>query len=245
MEPAPSRAIAGFADWAATYDTTIAHEVEQYSGMPYAEVLRRVCEAAAPAPGAQVLDIGTGTGTLALGVARQLETGHVVGIDPTAQMLARAEENARKTGLAGRVEFRCAPAEALPFPDASFDAVVSSIALHHTQVRQSLREIARVLKPGGRLVAADMGRNRKWETSLGALVLPAMAVYYLATKRSVKMMRAEMAAFRQLFLKEEWEALLPEAGLCAPQVQEFRHPKSEWYSSILIIQAGKEFLGAC
>jgi len=239
MSETPSRAVAGFAAWAATYDQTVAEEVEKYSGMPYAEVLQRVCDAAGLAPGAQVLDVGTGTGTLALAVARQLAEGRVVGIDLTPPMLERATQNARRAGLADRIEFRCAPAEALPFPDASFDVVVSSIALHHTRVRESLREIARVLRPGGCLAAADMARNAKWETSLGFLVLPALALFYLATKRSLAMMRAEMAAYRQLFLRQEWEAMLQEVGLSGIEVQEYPHPTSEWYSSMLVIRASK------
>jgi ubiquinone/menaquinone biosynthesis C-methylase UbiE len=235
----PSKAVTGFSAWAATYDRTVAKEVEQYSGMPYTEMLRRVVEAANVAPNAQVLDVGTGTGTLALAIAERLTEGRVVGIDPTEAMLNRAREHARQAGLAGRIEFRAASVEALPFADASFDAIVSSIALHHTTVRKAVPEMVRVLKPGGRLAVADMSRNVRWESGLGLLILPLMAVYYLVTKRSIAMMRAEMAAYHQFFLKEEWEAMLRDAGLDPVEVQEFRHPTSQWYPSMLIIRADK------
>ncbi len=237
MSATASKAVAGFTEWAATYDQTVAREVEKYGGMPYAELLRRVIEAANVAPAEQVLDIGTGTGALALAIARQLDEGRLVGIDPTVEMLRRAQENAERLGLAGRVEFRRAAAEALPFPDASFDVVVSSLTLHHTQVLPSLCEIARVLKPGGRLAIADMARNVKLETTLGVLLRPLLALFYLIGKRSLAMMRAEVAAYGQMYGKEEWEAMLHKAGFQSAEIQENPHPTSQWYSSILIIRA--------
>jgi len=239
----PTNAVTGFRAWAATYDQTVAREVEQYSGMPYTEMLERVVAAANVAPEAEVLDIGTGTGTLALAIAERLTEGRVVGIDPTEAMLARARENVQRAGLADRIEFRAASAEALPFADASFDVVVSSIALHHTTVSRALPEMVRVLRPGGRLAVADMSRNVRWQSGVGHLILPLMGIYYLVTKRSIAMMRAEMAAYHQFFLKEEWEAMLRGLGLSPVEVQEFRHPTSQWYPSMLIVRACKPQAG--
>ncbi len=239
MRATPTDAVAGFTAWAATYDETIAKEVEQYSGVPYAEVLQRVCETAAPAPDAQVLDIGTGTGALALLLAQRVPGGGVVGIDPTAAMLERARGNALRCEMGERVRFCKGAAEALPFPAESFDIVVSSIAMHHTVVRQSLSEIARVLRPGGRVVIADMARNAKWESTLGILLVPLLMLYYLFSERSWKIARAELAAYRQLFLKDEWEEMLREAGLRDGVVQALTHPTSEWYPGLLFIEASK------
>ncbi len=235
---ATNNAVTGFRAWAATYDRSIAKQVEQYSGMSYEEMLRRVADSAALTPGAQVLDVGIGTGALAMTVADRLSDGQVTGIDATEAMLRQAEENVRAAGLSDRIELRQAWAESLPFADASFDAVVSSIALHHTSVRQSLREMARVLRPGGRLAVADMSLPH-WPGCL-LLLLPAVTfLYYVLVVRSIPMMRAEMAALRQAFHKEQWEVMLRDAGFASIEVREFRNPAQRWYPSMLIIEASK------
>jgi ubiquinone/menaquinone biosynthesis C-methylase UbiE len=236
---ATSKAVAGFSVWAATYEETVANEVFKYAGMPYEQVLSYVADTAQIEPRSQVLDIGTGTGALALAIAGQLVSGRIVGIDPTAAMLERARANATRLGLVDKVHFDQAPAEALPYPDGTFDVVVSSLAMHHTHVPTTLGEIVRVLKPGGRLAIADMSRNVRLDSLLGFLVKPLLGLFYLASKRSIAMTRAEMEAYGQMYTASDWERLLAEAGLLQVQVREYPHPNSQWYSSVLIIQAGK------
>jgi ubiquinone/menaquinone biosynthesis C-methylase UbiE len=106
-------------------------------------------------PGDAVLDIGCGTGTLALACARQAGAGApVFGIDASQQMIARARRKARGT----HVEFVVGTVEALPFDNARFDLVLSTLMLHHLPrpAREACaREARRVLRPGGRFVACD------------------------------------------------------------------------------------------
>lgn len=110
-------------------------------------------------PGESVLDVGCGTGTLALTAKRRVgPTGIVHGIDASPEMIARATRKAKKAGA--DVTFRTAVVEALPFPDREFDVVLSTLMLHHLPRptrEQSAREIRRVLKPGGRVLAVDFG----------------------------------------------------------------------------------------
>lgn len=111
-------------------------------------------------PGESVLDVGCGTGVLtrlaALTVGR---TGYVIGIDPAAKMIGVAKKNALSQG--SRAEFRLAVIEDLPFEDNHFDCVLSSAMLHHLPPDlkvKGLKEVRRVLKPGGRLVLVDVDR---------------------------------------------------------------------------------------
>jgi arsenite methyltransferase len=106
-----------------------------------------------------VLDVGCGRGLLLIGAARRLTSGKAIGVDiwqrksMAGNRLEAALENARLEGVAERVEVQDADARQLPFPDASFDVVVSALVLHNIPGQagrqQAAREMARVLKPGG------------------------------------------------------------------------------------------------
>jgi ubiquinone/menaquinone biosynthesis C-methylase UbiE len=113
-------------------------------------------------PGEQVLDVGCGTGTLALTVQRRVgSTGRVVGIDPSEQQIAYARAKAARRHLP--TDFQIGVIEQLAFPDQAFDVVFSTLMMHHLPApvkRQGLAEIARVLKPGGRLIIADFAHKK-------------------------------------------------------------------------------------
>ena len=122
---------------------------------------RHLLDLARVTGGERLLDIGCGTGALAIEAkARIGPSGFVAGIDPSARMIARARRKAQRRALA--IDFREAAAERLPFPDSQFDVVTSTLMLHHLPrpVRESaLAEASRVLKPGGRVLAVDFGSS--------------------------------------------------------------------------------------
>jgi ubiquinone/menaquinone biosynthesis C-methylase UbiE len=114
-------------------------------------------------PGDQVLDVGCGTGMLALDVQRRVgSAGRVVGIDPGNEQIARARAKAARRHVP--IAFQIGVIEQLTFPDQTFDVVLSTLMMHHLPTRlkvQGLAEIARVLKPGGRVVIADFTRKQE------------------------------------------------------------------------------------
>lgn len=106
----------------------------------------------------EVLDLGCGTGTLAIAMARAAGRARITGIDGDAEILDIAR---RKEGSEG-IDFVTGLADALPFDDGSFDRVVCSLLLHHLEPavkRAALAEVRRVLRRGGRLHVADFGRS--------------------------------------------------------------------------------------
>jgi ubiquinone/menaquinone biosynthesis C-methylase UbiE len=114
-------------------------------------------------PGETVLDVGCGTGTLAMEVARRVgRAGRVAGIDPGRQQIVRARAKAARRNVP--IEFQSGVIEQLAFPDQTFDVVFSTLMMHHLPAplkRQGIAEIARVLKPGGRLVIADFTHKQE------------------------------------------------------------------------------------
>lgn len=120
----------------------------------------RTIEHALLKPGESILDVGCGTGAVTIPAKKRVGIdGKAVGIDPSPEMIAVARKKASRANL--DIDFRVGVIESLPFPDYSFDAVTSSLMMHHLprdlQAR-GLAEVYRVLKPGGRVLIADLMR---------------------------------------------------------------------------------------
>ena len=125
--------------------------VESFAGVANPWVLGRL------APGERVLDLGSGAGTDSLIAAQMVgEHGHVTGIDMTPEMLAKARAAATEMG-ASNVEFVESEAERLPFPDESFDVVISNGVIDLIPDKDAVfAELFRVLAPGGHIQIADV-----------------------------------------------------------------------------------------
>jgi ubiquinone/menaquinone biosynthesis C-methylase UbiE len=119
-------------------------------------------------PGESVLDIGCGTGTLAIAAKQRVgPAGRVHGVDASPEMLVRATRKASKIGA--EVVFQNGIVERLPFPCGQFDAVLSTVMLHHLDPKarqQCAHEVRRVLKPGGRVLTVDFARPAQGKKGL-------------------------------------------------------------------------------
>ena len=144
----------GVVTWAKRYDLLIALLTLGREGA----LREKMLNLGKVAAGESVLDVGCGTGTLAIAAKRRVGVGSVRGIDASPQMIARARQKASRGNA--DVAFDVASAESLPFSDKQFDVVLSTVMLHHLRRaarEQCVREIRRVLKINGRLLVVDFG----------------------------------------------------------------------------------------
>ncbi|WP_230470454.1 bifunctional demethylmenaquinone methyltransferase/2-methoxy-6-polyprenyl-1,4-benzoquinol methylase UbiE [Lujinxingia vulgaris] len=119
--------------------------------------------------GARFLDLATGTADLAIASAKRHRDLDVVGLDPSAEMLANGRVKVSKANLEGRVELVLGDAQDLPFEDDSFDGVAISFGIRNVpDRRKALQEMNRVARPGGRIVILELSEPRQ-----GLLASPA------------------------------------------------------------------------
>ena len=127
----------------------------------------------------KVLDVGCGRGLLLVGAAKRAAAGHATGIDVwsnedmAGNSAAATQRNLNLEGVAGRCDLVSAGAQEMPFADESFDVVVSNLCLHNIYDRltreQAVREIARVLKPGGVALISDYKKTGEYAARLREL----------------------------------------------------------------------------
>jgi SAM-dependent methyltransferase len=139
----------------------LGYQREQINAAPEGANLGVGCgaplAAAKLSPGETVLDLGSGAGFDAFLAAVEVgRTGHVIGVDMTPEMIERARRNAAAAGH-DNVEFRSGRIEGLPVADASVDVVISNCVINLVPDKAAVyREVARVLRPGGRIIVSDV-----------------------------------------------------------------------------------------
>lgn len=156
--------------------------------------------------GETVLDLGSGAGIDCFLAARQVgESGRVIGVDMTPEMIARARRNARDAGITN-VEFRLGEIEHLPVEDASVDAIISNCVVNLVPDKQQVfNEAFRVLRPGGRLSVSDI-------VLLGELPVQ--------IRESVE---AYVSCLAGAIMKDDYLAKLSKAGFSSVTIEHEQH----------------------
>lgn len=166
-------------------------------------------------PGAKVLDLATGTGDLAIMIARLHPHVSLVGVDPSQKMLEVGQKKLDTEQLGDRIELQVGDAQALQFPDRTFDGVCIAFGIRNVPDRvQGLREMARVTKAGGRIAILELSEPRGG--LLGPLarfhvhsVVPAVGAL-LSGAKEYHYLQKSIAAFPTA---RRFEGMMREAGL--------------------------------
>lgn len=185
---------------------------------------RQILAQADVRPGQRVLDIGCGTGTLAIMIKTECPRAHVVGLDGDPKALAIARRKAARAGV--DVDLDEGLAYSLPYPDGSFDCVFSSLVFHHLtreHKRGTLAEIQRVLVPAGTFHLLDFGRPvTAWERGLVRLLFRSPEVRDNVEGRLAELLRdagfvdVEVLARRGTIVGSVWYYRAAKAGVGRP-----------------------------
>ena len=176
---------------------------------------RRVIKELALAPNARVLDVATGTGDLAIELAKAVPAGKVIGLDPSANMLAVATLKLAKLGLDARVALIEGDAQALPQASCEIDAATIAFGIRNVPDRpRALRELARVVRPGGTIAVLELGEPKRSLLGRAARfhtrhVVPRIGAL-LSGKREYRYLQTSVAAFPP---NDEFAQIMRDSGL--------------------------------
>jgi demethylmenaquinone methyltransferase/2-methoxy-6-polyprenyl-1,4-benzoquinol methylase len=181
---------------------------------------RRTVRALALGTAPRVLDLATGTGDLAIDIARTHTDASVIGLDQSREMLAIAHAKLVRRGLAARVALVRGDAQTLPYGDGEMDAVTIAFGIRNVPDRPAaLREMARVVRRGGRIAILELGEPRRGVLARAARfhtrhVVPRLGAL-LSGAREYRYLQRSIAAFPP---SSEFAQVMEQAGLSMLEV---------------------------
>jgi ubiquinone/menaquinone biosynthesis C-methylase UbiE len=219
--------------WASTYDKDKV-EIFARAGYSYEEFMVRFIKSCCLKAGMNILDVGSGTGLTAITIAKAVSGNcRIAGIEPVDAMIGKAKTNIKNEGLQDVILINKASAESVPSEDCVYDLVTCTFAMRHTNIEKALTEFARVLKPKGRIVVADIYAPEKWRNILGKLIAPLFQFAFRFGKYKAE-------TISKVLTINEWRALLGRLGLTVTNIVEFPGKKEpDWEIGRAIISITK------
>ena len=228
--------IQAFTELAPTYEETVDRELRQFWGIGYREFIDRFLDKVEFNHGDVILDVASGTGP----VLRKLAAlpgidGQIVGLDITLSMLQNAQAMNATMMTDSPIHTICGSGMEMPIDSNVFDVIVCCLGTHHMDVPRMLSEMKRLLKPGGRLVMADVRATAFWRSTFGSIALRFLMILYGLSLRSTRA-QAEIEAFNNVRTTSEWRSLLRDFNFKEVELEEIPALR-RWYPGGFVMTA--------
>ena len=228
-----------FEELSPRYEEVVDSELNLFWGWRYHEFVGTLLKMTPIYEQDRVLDIATGTGVIPRKISTENGAVRALhGLDITYGMLKRARLKFEEAQLEREVRLSCASAMEMPYAPESFNLVFCGLATHHMSVPKLLSEMFRVLENGGRIAVADVGSSPLWAIPGVKMLLRIGAFVYFFMRENRDRAWAEASAISNIRTKEEWHALLVEAGFEQISVTKLKS-KYRWIPDPLVVHAQK------
>ena len=239
-----------FSSMAPRYEEVVDRELRTFWGWSYDGFIENMLNKTVLHDNDAVLDVATGTAVIPLKLVNRGKVGgEILGLDITLAMLKKARQNINANAGAqlpvvgaqspSPIRLTCASAMAMPYIDNHFDVVLCALATHHLDVPVVLAEMARVLKPGGRLTIADVIGLPLYQLPVIKFFVSTATLLYFLPRQGLARAKAEASALAHIYTQEEWEQNLKVAGMDNIKVELL--PKSHsWSPAPIVVQAQKK-----
>jgi len=219
--------------WAETYDIDKIRLIEK-QGTNYEEFMSTFINLCELKHGMHILDVGAGTGLTSIAIAKTLSCNcKIIAIEPVDEMIEKAKKNIRQERIEGCISIKRGVGESIPCEGEEFDLITCTFAIRHMDIEKAISEFRRTLKPGGKIVIADICAPEKWRSPLGKMITPLMQ--FIISRKYKGEMKSKVLTVA------EWKALIEKSGLKINDIVEFpgkREP--EWEIKRVIISIKKE-----
>lgn len=228
-----------FTELAPRYEQVVDSELRSFWGWSYGDFVDQIIDSITLKQGDIVLDIATGTAVIPRRlVDRNQDAQKLFGLDLTFAMLQRGKTKLQEKNAYRRITLVCASALDIPFKMDVFDVIVCALATHHMDVQTLMKNIHRIVKPGGSAIIADVSASPSWRLLGIKLVLRVLTFLYFIFKEGFNRAIAEAKAVTNVRTSLEWQDLLQETGFSSYEIASLPSSRS-WIPAPMIVQARK------
>jgi len=226
-----------FNELAPRYEKTIDNELKVFWGWNYKAFATQLVDLAEISENQYVLDLATGTAVIPRLISEKGISGiHITGLDITESMLNHGKKELSDTLFPDVISLTCADAMKLPFPEDTFDVIITGLSTHHMNISNMFLEIKRTLKEKGKFFMIDVGVSPIWHFPLVRGVSRLLAFTYFLINENITRAYAEAASVTNVKTADEWYETLSNLGFIDIMIEELPVPR-KWLPTPLSISA--------